>query len=93
MSDTIQPPAPTEPFLPERPPTKRRGGRLYRGPLPWIVMAVGIMAILVPRVFAYYDERQQRLDGLNSRLQENLSGIGRPIRVVDGGAVVEEAFS
>ena len=24
--------------------------------------------------------------------QENLSGIGRPIRVVDGGSVVDEVF-
>jgi len=33
------------------------------------------MAILVPRVFAAYDERQKKLDGVNSRLQENLAGI------------------
>jgi ATP-binding cassette subfamily B protein len=48
--------------------------------LVWILVVVAmlvliIMAIIVPKVFAAYDERQQRLDGLNNRLQENLTGI------------------
>ena len=48
--------------------------------LVWILIVVAvlvliIMAILVPRVFAAYAERQQRLDAVNSSLQENLTGI------------------
>ena len=48
--------------------------------LVWILVLVAvivlvIMAVLVPRVFAAYDERQAKLDGLNNRLQENLTGI------------------
>jgi ABC-type multidrug transport system fused ATPase/permease subunit len=48
--------------------------------LVWILVVVAvltliIMAFLVPRVFAAYDQRQQKLDGLNDRLQENLAGI------------------
>ena len=53
---------------------------LFTPSLVWILVVVailvlGIMAILVPRVFAAYDERQKKLDGVNSRLQENLAGI------------------
>ena len=40
-----------------------------------IVAVLGLMALLVPRIFNAYDERQQRLDALNNTLQENLSGV------------------
>jgi ABC-type multidrug transport system fused ATPase/permease subunit len=48
--------------------------------LVWIMIAViivvlGIMALLIPRVFNAYDERQQKLDGVNNAMQENLSGV------------------
>ena len=48
--------------------------------LVWILVVVAIlvlvvMALLIPRVFSAYDERQKKLDGLNDRLQENLAGI------------------
>jgi ABC-type multidrug transport system fused ATPase/permease subunit len=54
---------------------------LIRTPdLFWVLLLVslvviGIMALLVPRVFRAYDERQQRLDTLNNTLQENLAGV------------------
>jgi ABC-type multidrug transport system fused ATPase/permease subunit len=59
--------------------------------LVWILAAVTVvvlamMGILVPQIFKVYDERQQRLDDLNTTLQENLSGI----RVVK--AFVREAL-
>ncbi|MDX1436775.1 MAG: ABC transporter ATP-binding protein [Anaerolineales bacterium] len=46
----------------------------------WILVAItavvlGMMAILIPQVFRAYDERQKRLDNLNSVLQENLAGV------------------
>jgi ATP-binding cassette subfamily B protein len=48
--------------------------------LVWILVVVAIlvlvvMALLIPRVFSAYDERQKKLDGLNDRLQENLAGV------------------
>jgi ATP-binding cassette subfamily B protein len=48
--------------------------------LVWILLVVAalvliIMAFIVPRVFAAYDKRQEALDAVNNRLQENLSGI------------------
>ena len=59
--------------------------------LVWILAAVtvvvlAVMGVLVPQIFKVYDERQQRLDDLNTTLQENLSGI----RVVK--AFVREAL-
>lgn len=53
---------------------------LFTPSLVWILVIVAIlvliiMAFLVPKVFAAYDERQEKLDGLNNRLQENLTGI------------------
>ena len=48
--------------------------------LVWIlvvvtILALGIMAILVPQIFKAYDQRQKRLDNLNNTMQENLAGI------------------
>jgi ATP-binding cassette subfamily B protein len=48
--------------------------------LIWVLLLVvavvlGIMALLVPRIFKAYDERQRRLDLLNNTLQENLAGV------------------
>jgi ABC-type multidrug transport system fused ATPase/permease subunit len=40
-----------------------------------IVAVLGLMALLVPRIFNAYDERQKRLDAVNNTLQENLSGV------------------
>jgi ATP-binding cassette subfamily B protein len=40
-----------------------------------IVVILGVMAFIVPKIFSAYDERQQRLDALNNTLQENLSGV------------------
>ncbi len=45
----------------------------------WVLLAVAaivlvLMAIIVPRIFAAYSERQKRLDDLNNTLQENLAG-------------------
>jgi len=53
---------------------------LFTPSLVWILVVVAIlvvviMAILIPRVFAAYDERQKRLDAVNDRVQENLAGI------------------
>jgi ATP-binding cassette subfamily B protein len=53
---------------------------IFTPSLVWILVVVAvltliIMAFLVPKVFAAYDERQKKLDGLNDRLQENLAGI------------------
>ncbi len=53
---------------------------LFTPSLVWIMAVVAalvlvIMAFVVPKVFAAYDERQEKLDGLNNRLQENLTGI------------------
>jgi len=39
------------------------------------LVVVGIMALIVPRIFKAYAGRQQRLDDLNNTMQENLSGI------------------
>lgn len=50
------------------------------------VIVIGIMVLLVPRIFRAYDERQKRLDTLNNTLQENLAGV----RVVK--AFVREEF-
>lgn len=48
--------------------------------LIWVLLLVTaivlvIMALLVPRIFKAYDERQRRLDVLNNTLQENLAGV------------------
>ena len=48
--------------------------------LVWVLLLVtvvvlGVMAILIPQVFKAYDERQHRLDDLNSTMQENLAGV------------------
>jgi ABC-type multidrug transport system fused ATPase/permease subunit len=48
--------------------------------LLWVLLLVtavviGLMVLLVPRVFRAYDERQKRLDALNNTLQENLAGV------------------
>jgi len=40
-----------------------------------IVAILGFMAILVPKIFRAYEERQKRLDDLNNTLQENLTGV------------------
>jgi ABC-type multidrug transport system fused ATPase/permease subunit len=40
-----------------------------------VVGVLALMAIIVPRVFAAYDERQQRLDDLNNTLQESIAGV------------------
>ncbi len=39
------------------------------------LIVVGLMWWLLPRVFAAYAARQQRLDDLNNTMQENLAGI------------------
>ena len=39
------------------------------------VIVLGIMALLIPQVFKAYDDRQHRLDDLNSTMQENLAGV------------------
>ncbi len=48
--------------------------------LVWLLFAVAglvvlLMALIVPRIFKAYGERQQRLDEVNNTMQENLSGI------------------
>jgi ABC-type multidrug transport system fused ATPase/permease subunit len=48
--------------------------------LVWILLVValvvvGLMWLIVPRVFAAYEARQSRLDDLNNTMQENLAGI------------------
>jgi len=53
---------------------------LFTPSMVWILVVVSIlvlviMVILVPKVFAAYDERQKRLDAVNDRVQENLAGI------------------
>ena len=41
-----------------------------------VTVVIGIvMFLIVPRIFQAYDQRQERLDALNNRLQENLSGV------------------
>jgi len=40
-----------------------------------VVAVLGLMAYLIPIVDRAYKERQQRLDGLNNTLQENLTGM------------------
>jgi ABC-type multidrug transport system fused ATPase/permease subunit len=41
-----------------------------------VTIAVGaLMALIIPRVFKAYDERQKRLDDVNNTMQENLTGI------------------
>ena len=39
------------------------------------VVVLGVMALLIPQVFRAYDDRQRRLDNLNSTMQENLAGV------------------
>jgi len=51
-----------------------------------------IMALLVPKVFAAYDERQEKLDGLNNRLQENLTGI-RVVKAFTREELEKERFA
>jgi ATP-binding cassette subfamily B protein len=53
---------------------------IFTPSLVWILVVVAvlvlvIMAVLVPKIFKAYDERQEKLDGVNNRLQENLTGI------------------
>jgi ABC-type multidrug transport system fused ATPase/permease subunit len=48
--------------------------------LIWVLVLVtlvvlGLMALLIPQVFRAYDDRQRRLDDLNSTMQENLAGV------------------
>lgn len=48
--------------------------------LIWILLLVaavviGLMWLIIPRVFAAYAARQKRLDDLNNTMQENLAGI------------------
>lgn len=48
--------------------------------LVWILLLMtavllGLLVILVSQIFKAYDERQRRLDDLNSTLQENLAGV------------------
>ena len=48
--------------------------------LIWVLVLVtlvvlGVMALLIPQVFRAYDDRQHRLDDLNSTMQENLAGV------------------
>jgi len=70
---------------------------LFTPSLVWIMVVVAvlvlvIMAVLVPRVFAAYDERQKRLDALNNRLQENLSGI-RVVKAFTREELEKERFA
>ena len=65
--------------------------------LVWILLVVAvlvlvIMALLVPRVFAAYDKRQQALDAVNARLQENLSGI-RVVKAFTREELEKERFA
>ncbi|UCD99902.1 MAG: ABC transporter ATP-binding protein [Chloroflexota bacterium] len=48
--------------------------------LIWVLVLVtaivlGLMVLLIPQVFRAYDNRQHRLDDLNSTMQENLAGV------------------
>ncbi|MFN2198774.1 MAG: ABC transporter ATP-binding protein [Anaerolineales bacterium] len=38
-------------------------------------VVLGLMALIVPRIFKAYEDRQDRLDDLNNTMQENLSGM------------------
>ena len=57
-----------------------------------IVVVLGIMALLIPRVFNAYDERQQRLDAVNNTMQENLSGV-RVVKAFVREELEEERFA
>lgn len=39
------------------------------------LVVLGLMALIVPRIFKAYEDRQKRLDDLNNTMQENLSGM------------------
>lgn len=70
---------------------------LFTPSLVWILVIVAalvlvIMAFLIPKVFAAYDERQEKLDGLNSRLQENLTGI-RVVKAFTREKLEKERFA
>lgn len=39
------------------------------------LVVLGIMALIVPRIFKAYAGRQQRLDDINNTMQENLAGM------------------
>ncbi|MCA9869991.1 MAG: ABC transporter ATP-binding protein [Anaerolineae bacterium] len=48
--------------------------------LVWMLLVVAIvvlalMALIIPRVFKAYDDRQNQLDDVNNTMQENLTGI------------------
>jgi len=63
----------------------------------WILVVVAvlvlvIMAVLVPRVFDAYDKRQEALDAVNNRLQENLSGI-RVVKAFTREELEKERFA
>ncbi len=70
---------------------------LFTPSLVWILVIVAvlvlvIMAFLIPRVFAAYDQRQEKLDGLNNRLQENLTGI-RVVKAFTREGLEKERFA
>ena len=70
---------------------------LFTPSLVWILVVVAvlvliIMAFLVPKVFAAYDDRQEKLDGLNNRLQENLTGI-RVVKAFTREELEKERFA
>jgi ATP-binding cassette subfamily B protein len=70
---------------------------IFTPSLVWILVAVAIivlviMALLIPRVFKAYDERQAKLDGLNDRLQENLAGI-RVVKAFTREELEKERFA
>jgi len=53
---------------------------IFTPSLAWILIVVSVlvlalMAVIIPKVFKAYDERQHRLDAVNNTLQENLSGV------------------
>ena len=70
---------------------------IFTPSLVWILVVVAIvvlviMALLVPRVFAAYDKRQEALDAVNNRLQENLSGI-RVVKAFTREELEKERFA
>ena len=70
---------------------------IFTPSLVWILIVVAvlvlvIMALLVPRVFAAYDKRQEALDAVNNRLQENLSGI-RVVKAFTREELEKERFA
>jgi ATP-binding cassette subfamily B protein len=70
---------------------------IFTPSLVWILVVVAvlvlvIMAVLVPRVFDAYDKRQEALDAVNNRLQENLSGI-RVVKAFTREELEKERFA